>query len=201
MLGDLSSNLVLDVLRSAPGSLSEHVAQLPQSLAFLVGLAHIPSLAAMCFPATESTDQGSSADLLPLTLCVDTSQAQRGLEGEDDMSACSEVDIAEACLWPQVANVTHENISSGLFTLERRPGVVVCRLLARISALQNMTVCLPDSTCLLFGSCTDNVKLQGVTFQGAEQCCCAMSAGCQPPAGPSPRVHSEHAVHSVLLMF
>ena len=69
-------------------------------------------------------------------------------------------------MWLQRAAIPDGNIVDGLFTLESRADVVVCRLLARVSALQGVTVCLPESACLLLGPGT--LKLQGVTFQGAD---------------------------------
>lgn len=62
VLEGLSGNLVMDILRSAPGSLQEQLPRLPESLASHAALAHIPSLAATCSPAPERADQGASED-------------------------------------------------------------------------------------------------------------------------------------------
>ena len=43
--------------------------------------------------------------------------------------------------------------------------MTVCRLQARISSLQGITVCLPDCACLVLEPCA--LKLHGVTFKGA----------------------------------
>ena len=67
-------------------------------------------------------------------------------------------------MWLQKVDVTLENVNDGLYTVGSRPGMVVCRLLAKVGSLQGATVCLPDSACLLLGPGT--LKLQGVTFQG-----------------------------------
>ena len=71
---------------------------------------------------------------------------------------------AGASMWLQKADITRQNVFHGIFTLSSRPGVVVCRMLAKVASLQGSTVCLPDSACLLLGPGTR--KLQGVTFEG-----------------------------------
>ena len=67
----------------------------------------------------------------------------------------------------QKAAVSFATVPEGLFTLEGRPGVVLCPLLARVSSLQGAAVCLPNCACLLLGPGT--LKLHGVTFQGVNR--------------------------------
>ena len=71
-------------------------------------------------------------------------------------------------MWFERANYTHGRFGHGprIFKLESRRGVAVCRLLARVSSLQGMNVCLPDRACLMLGP--GALKLHGVTFQGAK---------------------------------
>ena len=165
----MSGNLAMEVLCSAPGSLQEQLSHLPQSLTSLAALAHIPTLAAGCSPAAECADQGASEGYTTLILCICTSPSEPVVEvGAADEAADSVAadGTAVASMWLQRAAIPDGNIVDGLFTLESRADVVVCRLLARVSALQGVTVCLPESACLLLGPGT--LKLQGVTFQGAD---------------------------------
>ena len=150
----------MEVLRSAPGGLQKQLPYLPRSLAPLAALAHIPGLAATCSPASDCSDQGASEGYTALTLCVDTSPVESAVEAGADEAD----DAAVASMWLQRAAITDDNILDGLFTLQSRVGVVACRLLARVSALQGADVCLPDCACLVLAS---TLKLQGVTFQGA----------------------------------
>ena len=164
MLGQLPSDLVMEVLRSAPGSLQEQLPRLPQSLASLAALAHIRSLAAVCSPAPECADQGASEGHTALTLCVRTNPTEPVAVAAAAAEAVD--DVAGASTWLHKAAVSDANIRDGLFTLESRPNVVVCRLLAKASSLQDLAVCLPDSTCLLLGP--GKLTLQGATFQGTK---------------------------------
>ena len=166
MLGQLSSDLVMEVLRSAPGSLQEQLPRLPQSLASLAALAHIPTLAAVCSPAPDCVDDGASVEQTVLTLCVCTSSMQLVATSTTEEVADEAADgVAGASVWPRKDAGTWQNRDRGLFTLESRAGVVACRLLARAHSLQGMTVCVPDCACLVLGP--DALKLHGVTFQGA----------------------------------
>ena len=84
ILEALSSNLVMEVLRSAPGGLQKQLPYLPRSLAPLAALAHIPGLAATCSPASDCSDQGASEGYTALTLCVDTSPVESAVEAGAD---------------------------------------------------------------------------------------------------------------------
>ena len=55
VLEEVTSSLVIKVLRSAPHSLEEQLPLLPLSLVALAALAHIPSLAAACGPSAPPT--------------------------------------------------------------------------------------------------------------------------------------------------
>lgn len=157
MLEGLSSNLVMDVMRSAPGYLQDKLPRLPQSLASLAALAHIPDLAAGCSPAPECADQGASEDCTALTLCVHTSSAAPEAVASFDEEAAD--GVAGASMWLDIAPYSEQDMQNGLFTLISRPGVALC---------------LPDCACLLLGPGTPN--LQGVTFQGAKSTACWLPA-------------------------
>ena len=181
VLGQLPSDLVIEVLRSAPGSLQEHLPYLSPHLASHAALAHVPSLAAVCSPAPECADQGASLEHTALTLCVYTTSEQ-----ETQMAVANTIVdpvdcVAGAGLWLHRDEDKVDNLERGLFTLQSRPGMAVCRLQARTSSLQGMTVYLPDFTCLEIGPGTP--KLQGVTFQGANcftGCFLLLSLMCAP---------------------
>ena len=72
MLGQLSSDLVMEVLRSAPGSLEEQLPHVPPPFRSLAALARIPSLAAVCTPAPGGADQGASVEHTARAHCSGT---------------------------------------------------------------------------------------------------------------------------------
>ena len=163
----------MEVLRSAPGSLQEQLPHLPPPLVSLAALAHTPSLAVVCSPAPECADQSASVEHTALMLCVSTTAAQEQPVAVASTTELVADGVAGASMWLRMdEDVTDDDIERDLFTLESRPGVAVCRLLAMASSLQGTTIFLPESVCLVLGS--GNLKLRGVTFQGVScftSCC------------------------------
>lgn len=152
-----------------------HFHHLPQSLTSLEALAHMPTLA-VCSPAPKCTvAQGTSDDRPVLTLCLATNATDEETEDvtpadgpADHLSATSEHGGVGASMWLQRAVITPENVSSGLYTLHSRRGVVACCLQAKTAnSFQGITIFLPRSSCLFLGSSTLN--FQDATFEGVQQ--------------------------------
>ena len=66
VLDQMPTDLAIEVLRCAPGTISSQLRQLPQSLSSLVALAAFPALAAACL--LPSDHPGAASDLPTLTL-------------------------------------------------------------------------------------------------------------------------------------
>lgn len=110
------------MLRSAPGSLKEQLPHLAQSLASLAALAHIPVLAAGCFPAPECADQGASEGHTALSLCVCTRPTDTLASPDEEAADGVAADVtAAASMWLHKAPITGHDIEFGLFNLESRP--------------------------------------------------------------------------------
>lgn len=120
---------------------------------------------AVCSPAPESAAQGTCDDRPVLTLCVATSTDK---DTEAIVPASSEHGVSGTSMWPQCAEDTYENASSGMYTLHSRPGVVACDLQAKTSSLQGITVSLPDSSCLILHA--GSLNFQEVIFEGVPLC-------------------------------
>lgn len=173
VLEGVPERLLLEVLRRAPSSLEELLPRLPQCLTSLAALAHVPSLLTVCEAAPECAEHGACEDCTTLTLCVDTSPAVPvGLaadsDDEHDEAADSE---AAARMWLLRGDeVPNGALCPEVFSLRRRPGVVVCRLTATVSKLQGATLRLPDRSCLLLGP--GALQLKDVKFKGATTVTC-----------------------------
>ena len=70
--------------------------------------------------------------------------------------------VAGSSMWLHRDEGTMENIHCGLFTLESRPRVVICQLLARVRVLQGTTVCLPNCASLLLAAVKHGVVERGL---------------------------------------
>lgn len=196
VLNPLSPDLVMEVLRKAPGSLASQLAQLPQSLAPLAVLAQVPALSAVCTAAPEdsSTPQLPSSGQARITIHVDVNTAQHqhtcssqpqdspaqeqcpprtaASQGKNTSfdgrfpDSSSDSRSQNARIWLRCAEVTPDRANTGLFSLETRPETVVCHLVSRKRTWEKMSIALPDSACLVFGKSTGNLELKNVSFHG-----------------------------------
>ena len=153
VLDELPADLAIEVLRCAPGTISSHLRQLPQSLSSLVALAAFPALAAACTLPSGCT--GASSDLPTLTLCVDVGQA-----GDADVAALDSAettsddaglfrgsDFAQgSSIWLEYDDESDPTDVDSLSSLQQRPHVVACPLLARSDSLANLDLNLPNRT-------------------------------------------------------
>ena len=98
--------------------------------------------------------------------------------------------VAQGSIWVQYddeSESTDEDSDDGseptdeedLFSLEQRPHVVACPLLARSGSLPDLSFKLPNSTCLVFDSSSAVLDVRGANFEGvvltvnAPMCCIA----------------------------
>ena len=172
VLEDLPTDLAMEVLRRAPGSLASKLQQLPPALRSLAALASCLGLPAACMlPSARVGTPPDQPKLPEMCLCVDTSRepspevaaAAGGPCGASCGGGACMAAPAHSKIW--VHNDSIAQHDSSLFSLQQRPGMVACRLLARAGSLEGMTIVLPATGCLVLGPGT--VDLQGVTFKGA----------------------------------
>ena len=195
VLEDLPTDLAMEVLRRAPGTLPCKLQQLPRHLRPLAALACCQGLPAACMlppalyaqhvaPATDPPKVPDASNLhtpkLPeVSLCIDTSREPpppggSALEMSEsevvvrhdaaaDLAVSADVAPADSEIWVHNESVAKHDCS--LFSLQRRPGMLTCRLRARAGSVRNVAVVLPAGSCLVLGA--GALDLHGVSFKGA----------------------------------
>ena len=172
VLDQLPTDLAIEVLRCAPGTISSQLRRLPQSLSSLVALAMFPALAAAC--TLPSDRPGAASDLPTLTLCVDVGQA-----GDADVAARASPDTcshdsdlfhgfngAQSSIWVHCDDESAPVDVFSLYSLQKRPHVVACPLLARSGSLQDLSLKLPDRTCLVLDTRSAALDIHRAKFEG-----------------------------------
>lgn len=195
VLEDLPTDLAMEVLRRAPGTLPSKLQQLPHHQRPLAALACCQGLPAACMlPPAHCADRAAvSADtpklpddsnvhapkLSEVFLCIDTSREPSppggsALEMSEsqvvarhdavvDVAASADVAPVDGEIWVHNESVAKHDCS--LFSLQRRPGMLTCRLRARACALRNVAVLLPAGSCFVLGA--GALDLHGISFKGA----------------------------------
>ena len=169
-LDQLPTDLAIEVLRCAPGTIITQIQQLPRSFSSLVALAAFPALAAAC---TLPRD-GAVSDLPTLTLCVDVAQA-----GDVDVAALASAErtghsaaffcgshAAQASIWVRCDEESEPTDEDSLFSLRQLPHVVACPLIARSNSLPDLSFKLPESTCLVLDSRNATLGIRRAKFEG-----------------------------------
>ena len=132
VLDQLPTDLAIEVLRCAPGTISSQLRRLPQSLSSLVALAMFPALAAAC--TLPSDRPGAASDLPTLTLCVDVGQARQAM-----------------LTWqPALLQTPVATIQTSSMALMARRAASGCTVMMNLRLLM-YSVCTPCS-CLLYTS-------------------------------------------------
>lgn len=162
----------MEVLRSMPGPFLSYFMHLPDSVKPVAALAEHPTLAAACMTPFEGSHTDSA--LPSVILCIDTGAGTEAIppcHSDTTMhGAETSQDMANAAIWVQ-SSPESEGVVGDLFALAQRAGAVACRLLARSTTLQDLTIELPDNTCIVFGAGT--LHLKNVTIQGAHRAFCS----------------------------
>ena len=142
MLDQLPTELAIEVLRCALGRMCYQLRRLPQSLSSLVALAAFPPLAAVCTLPSDCT--AGSSDVPTLTLCVDVGQAVNAEvaalasteANSNDAGLFSGSNVPQGCsIWVDYDNESDPSQVDSLFSLQQRPHVVACPLLALSDSL------------------------------------------------------------------
>jgi hypothetical protein len=175
VLEDLPTDLAIKVVRKAPGTVAEKLQQLPTSCRHLAALGSCPGLDAACMRACELPDTRPSLAYLPVVnLCFDTSQEisktfqsdellfdPLGRTGKEEASG-NGILSEKSSIWVHSHNVARQDRS--LFCLHQRKRVIVCPLVARSKLLQDVTIVLPATACVVFGP--GSLDVQRVTMKG-----------------------------------
>ena len=172
VLDQLPTDLVIEVLRCAPGTISSQPRRLPRSLSSLAALAAFPAPAAACTLPCER--QGAASDLPTLTLCVDVGQAgdadEAALASAETSSHNSDLvcgsSAAQGSIWVHYDDESELADETSLYSLQQRPDVVACPLLARSDSLIDLLLQLPHGTCLVLDSGSAVLDVRRAKFEG-----------------------------------
>lgn len=180
VLEELSTDLAMQVVSTAPGTTASKLQQLPQSLRSLAALAECPGLPAVCTLPQQQTQIAPRSgtrpqDLPEITLCVDsTPEHARTPAPEENTRSCEITDMLpspgtsngaetlDSSIWVQNHSVGRYNRS--LFFLQKRARTFACPLLAVSRQLTDIRIVLPPTGCLVFGA--GSVQLHRATFEG-----------------------------------
>ena len=125
-----------------------------------------PRLAATC--TLPSDCPGAASDLPTLTLCVDVGQA--ALASADPASHNAGIfggsNVAESSIWVQCDRESEPTDEGRWFSLEQRPHVVACPLLALSDSLPDLSLKLPHRTCLVLDSRSAVLDVHRAKFEG-----------------------------------
>ena len=172
LLEQLPTELAIEVLRCAPQTLSSQLRQMPHCLSSLAALAACPGLAACCTLPIDC--HHASRDAPTLILCVDVAQEDVADEAAPAYLQPTSGKHAEGLAFHRSSmrlQYDHESeiidVDASLFSVQQRPQVVACPLLARSeSLLQGTTITMPENACLVLVSGQGSLALHNAKFEG-----------------------------------
>ena len=172
ILDQLPRDLAIEVLWCAPGTFSRQIQRLPHSHSSLVALSVFPALEAACTLLRDCP--GAASDLPTLALCVGLDQAG-DVDGDAQASAettshnaslvCGN-HAAQASIWVRFDEDSEPADEDSLFSLRQLPHVVACPVIARSNSLPDLSLQLPDSTCLVLDSRNAALDIRRAKFEG-----------------------------------
>lgn len=194
VLRKLSANMASEVVRHAPGTFEDKMILFPSPLKCLVALSVCPNFAASCHMASPASFGNPEVALF--SICVEikhgpTDAAQSSImhdasgyreRPEENMSPCMEdvsgdrvwlwgrrfsaADLQEERARALMLSDTHDPDPESRFSVRRKVGSVGC-IASCSRTLEDLTITLPKSVCIVFSPSSGHVRLKGVTFQGS----------------------------------